>query len=100
MDFTPEADDEVIREVVLQIFDRPLVNTPNKVCRDSTQTKSPISPFQIGDSLIYTNEGYNDMMELLVVNKNDPDSIMYIIKFLRVNIMLVTKGFLISGNVT
>ena len=69
MDFTPEADDEVIREVVLQTFDRPLVNTPNKVCRDSTQTKSPISPFHIGDSLRYKNYGHNDMLDMVDVNK-------------------------------
>ena len=33
------------------------------------------------------------------VNTNDPDSIKYIIKFLRVNPMLVTKDFLNSSNV-
>ena len=33
------------------------------------------------------------------VNTNDPDSIKYIIKFLRVNTMLVTKDFLKSSNV-
>ena len=39
------------------------------------------------------------MVELLDVNKNDPDSINYIIKFLRGNRMVVTKEFLKSSNV-
>ena len=33
------------------------------------------------------------------INKNDPDSIRYIIKLLRVNTMVVTKDFLKSINV-
>ena len=39
------------------------------------------------------------MVELVDVNKNDPDSIKYIIKFLRVNTIVVTKKFLNSRNV-
>ena len=39
------------------------------------------------------------MVELVVVNTNDLDSVEYITEFLRVNKMLVTKGFLNSGNV-
>ena len=36
---------------VSQKLYRPLVNPSNKVLRDSTQNKTPTSPFQIGDSL-------------------------------------------------
>ena len=39
------------------------------------------------------------MVELVHVNKNDPYSIKYIIKFLRGNTKVVTKGFLKSSNV-
>ena len=55
MDFTLEADDEVIRESVSHKFDRLPINSSNKVCKESNQTKAPNSPFQIGDSLRYTN---------------------------------------------
>ena len=73
MDFTPEAEDEVIREAVSHKLDRPIVYPSNKVWRDSSKTKATTSPFQIVDSLIYTNQGHNEMMELVGVNKNDPD---------------------------
>ena len=59
IDFTPEVEDEFISEAVSQKLDRPLVNPPNKVWRDSTQTKNPTSPFQIGESLRYINYGHN-----------------------------------------
>ena len=36
MDFTPEAEDEVIREAVSHKLYRPLVNPSKKVWRDST----------------------------------------------------------------
>ena len=49
MYFTPEVDEEVIREAVLQKKDKPLVNLSNKFCRDSTQSKTPISFLQIGE---------------------------------------------------
>ena len=39
------------------------------------------------------------MVELVDVNKNDPDITNYIIKFLVLNTMLVTKEFLKSRNV-
>ena len=55
MDFTPEAEDEVIREAVSHKLDRPIVYPSNKVWRDSSKTKATTSPFQIVDSLIYTN---------------------------------------------
>ena len=55
MNFTPEVEDEVIREVVSHKLDRPIVNPSNKVWRYSTQNKTPTSPFQIGDYLRYTN---------------------------------------------
>ena len=38
MDFTPEVEDEVIRDSVSQKLDRPLFNPSNKVWTDSTQT--------------------------------------------------------------
>ena len=65
MDFTPEAEDEVIREAVSHKLDRTIFNPPNKVRRDSTKTKNTTSPFQIGDSLRYTNEVHNDMVGLV-----------------------------------
>ena len=37
VDFTPEVEDEVIRDAVLHKSDRNLVNPLNKVWRDSTQ---------------------------------------------------------------
>ena len=40
------------------------------------------------------------MLDLVYVNKNDPDSIKYIIKFLVVNTMVVTREFLNSRNVS
>ena len=55
MEFTPEAEDEVISDSVSKKLDRPLVNSSKKVRRDSTQTKTPISPFHIGGSIIYIN---------------------------------------------
>ena len=39
------------------------------------------------------------MVDLVDVNTNDPDKIKYIIKFLRVNKMVVTQEFLKSSNV-
>ena len=39
------------------------------------------------------------MVELVDVNKNYPDIIKYIIKFLILNTMLVTNNFLKSSNV-
>ena len=73
---------------------RPLVNPPNKVWIDSIQTKTPTSLFQIGDYLIYTNEGHNEMVELVDINTNEPDSTKYRIKIFIGNKMLVTKEFL------
>ena len=40
------------------------------------------------------------MVELVVVDTNDPDIINYITKFLRGNKVVVTKSFLKSRNVT
>ena len=39
------------------------------------------------------------MVDLVDVNKNDPDIIKYNIKFLRENIIIITKEFLKSRNV-
>ena len=49
MYFTPEAEDKVIRDTVSHKLDRPLVNTQNKVWRDSNKTKNPTSTFHIGE---------------------------------------------------
>ena len=49
MDFKPEVEDEVIMEAVSHKLDITIVNEKNKFRRDSTQTKTPTSPFQIGD---------------------------------------------------
>ena len=51
MDFTPEVEDEFIREAVSHKLDNYLANTSNKVWRDSAQTENPTSNFQIGNSL-------------------------------------------------
>ena len=82
-----------------QIRQTSLFNRSNKVWRDLKQTKTTTSPFHIGDSIRYTNEGNNEIVYLMDVNTNDPDIIKYIIKFLRGNIMIVTKEFLKSSNV-
>ena len=100
MDFNPEAEDEVIREAVSHKLDRFLVKPSKKVWRYSTQTKSPTSPFQIGDSLIYKNEVHNEMVDLVDVNTNDPDSIKFIIKLLMVHTMVVMTELLKSRNVS
>ena len=55
MGFTPEAEDEAIREAVPHKLDTPLFNPSNEFWRESTQTKTPTSPFQIGESIRYTN---------------------------------------------
>ena len=51
MDFTPEVEDEVIRDSISHKLDITLVSTSNKVWRNSTKNKTPLSPFNIGDSL-------------------------------------------------
>ena len=71
MDFTTEPNNEVIREAISHKLDRPLLNSSNKVWRDSTKTKATTSPFQIGDSLRYTKEGHIKMVELVGINTND-----------------------------
>ena len=55
MVFTSEAEDEVIWKAVSYKLDITLVNTSNKVWRDSTQTKSSTSPFYIGNYVRYKN---------------------------------------------
>ena len=73
MDFTPQVEDEVIREAVSKTLDRPLVNTYNKLWRESKQYITPTSPFNIVDSLIYTNEVYNEMVDMVDINTNYTD---------------------------
>ena len=94
--FYSRAEDEVIRESVSHKLDRHLVNPSDKVWRDSNQTKTPTSPLQHFLYIRYTNEWHNDMVELVDVNINDPDSIKYITKFLIENTMIVTNEFLKS----
>ena len=75
MDFTPEAEYEVIRDGVSQKLDIPVLNQSIKVWRNSSQTEAPTSFSQIGDSIEYKNEGQNEMVDLVYVNTNYPDSI-------------------------
>ena len=60
-----------------------MVNPSKKNCRDSTETKNSSSPFHIGDSLRYTNEGHNEMVDLMNINTKDPDITNYIMKLLK-----------------
>ena len=55
---------------------------------------TPTSPFQIGDSLQLTNQGQNDMVDLVNINSNDPEIAKYSINFLSRNTKVVTKEFL------
>ena len=61
---------------------------------NSTQTKNPTSPFNIGDYLRYNNKGKNDIVDLADINTNDNDSTQCRIKFLRRKKMIVTKEFI------
>ena len=99
MDFTPEVEYEVIREAVSHKLDRHIINPSNKVWRDSTQTKTPNSPLQVGDSLRYPNEVQNGIMELVDINTNDTNRTNYRSKLLRGNTKIVTKEFLKLRNV-
>ena len=47
----------------------------------------------------YTNKGNNEMVDLLGINTNDPDSKQCSMKFLQGNTMVVTKELLKSSNV-
>ena len=69
MDFNPLVEDEFIMDAIAHKLDIPVVNPWNKVGRDSTQTKRPTSPIQIGDSLIYTSVGHNEMVDLVGINE-------------------------------
>ena len=51
MDFTQYFEDEDIRDAVSQKLHRPLVYLSNIFWRESTKTKTPTSPFHIGDYL-------------------------------------------------
>ena len=82
MDFTPEVEDKVIRDEVSNKLDRPIVNPSNKFWRDSTQTKTKTSSFQIGDSPRYTYDRLNDMVELVDINATGSDRTKYSIKIL------------------
>ena len=94
MYLTPEVEYEVIRDAVSHKLDRPLFIPSNKVWRDSTQTKTTISTFQIGNYIKYTNEGHNEIVELVYKNTNDTEITKYSIKFLHGNKMAFTNEFL------
>ena len=100
MDFTPDSEDKIFREAVSHKLDRTLVKTSNKVWRGSTQTKTPTSPFHIGDSLRYKNDAQNEMVEMVYIKTNDTDIIKYSIKFLRGNTMIVNNELLKSSTVS
>ena len=51
MDLVTDVEDEVLREELSHKLYIPLFHTSNKVWKDSTQTKNPISPFQISEYL-------------------------------------------------
>ena len=72
MHFTTEVEDEDVWGVVSHRLYRTLLNPPNKVWRVSTQSKTTNSHFQIGDSITYTNEDHNDMVDLVDTNSNEP----------------------------
>ena len=91
MEFTPEVEYEVIRDAVLHKLDRPLINPPKEVWRDSTKNKTTTSPFQIGDSLRYKNDGHNEMVDLVDLHTNYTDSTKYRIKFLIGKTLIVTN---------
>ena len=94
-----DVSDEVNRDAISHKIYRPLVCPSCKVHKYLTQTKNPTSPFQIGDSLIYTYEGHNKMVDMLYLNENDPDIKYYSSKFLHGNKKVATKEFLKSINV-
>ena len=100
MDFTTEVEDEVIRDAVSHKLDILIVNPSNKFWIYSTQTKTTTSPYQIVNSIRYTNEVHNEVLWLVDKNTNDPDSNKFRIKFLRGNTMVLTKDFLKSRNVS
>ena len=57
-----------------------MVNSSNKVQRYSTKSKTPTSYLDMGDSLRYTYEVENEMVELVElvdINKNEPASKKY-----------------------
>ena len=93
MDFTLDVEYEVIREAVSHKLDRHLINPSNKVFRDSTQTKTPNSPIQVGESLSYPNEVHNGIMELVDTKKIGPDRTNYRRKFLRGNTKMIISCF-------
>ena len=72
MYFTLEFESEVIRDAFSQELMRTLVYKSNKVCRDSTQSKTPALQLQIIDSLIYTSEEHNELVHLSDKNEQDP----------------------------
>ena len=64
---------------------RPLVEPSNKVWRYSTHTKTLEPHFKIGDSPRYTNQGQNELVELIGINTIYNDFPNYTINFMQVN---------------
>ena len=98
MNFTPEVKYEAIKQAVSQKLYTPLVHPSNKVWRESTQTKTLPSTFQIRNYIRYHNEGHNEMAEMVDINNNDTDRTKYSIYVLRGNTIIVTTDFLKSRN--
>ena len=99
MNLTLEVEYGVIREAVWHRLNTTLFNQPNKVWRESTQTRTPTLPFHISDYLGYTNGGHNGIVELMDTNTNDADGTKYRILLSTENTMLVTTDLLKSRSV-
>ena len=98
--FTPEADDEIIRDAVSNKLDRSLVNTQKEsLKRLNSKQKYNLTQSDF-DSLRYPNDRHNKMVDLVDINTNYPDSMKYIIVLSKRKTRIVTKEFLKSRNVT
>ena len=75
----------------MNVHSEPTCETSNQVWRDSTKTKTPTSPFQIGESLRYTNKEHTEMLDLVDINTNDPDRNNCRIKLFIRNTIIVTN---------
>ena len=61
-------------ESVSHKLDRLTVNPLKKGCRDSTETKTTPSSFNICDYLRYINNRHNEIVDIVNISTNDPDS--------------------------
>ena len=76
--FTPEADDELIREAVSNKLDRYLVNTQKESLERLNSKQKYNLTHSDFDSLRYTNDRHNKMVVRVDINTNDLDSMKYI----------------------